>query len=45
MFPKSYKNQENVEKGFVLNLAKEHLRLDKLNVTIIINKMLLPSIK
>ena len=27
MFPRSYENQENVEKGFVLNLAKEHLIL------------------
>ena len=27
MFPRSYKNQKNVEKGFVLNLAKEHLTL------------------
>ena len=27
MFPRSYKNQENVEKSFVLNLAKEHLTL------------------
>ena len=25
MFPKSYKNQKNAEKGFVLNLAKEYL--------------------
>ena len=25
MFSRSYKNQKNVEKGFVLNLAKEHL--------------------
>ena len=25
MFPRSYKNQENVEKGFVIDLAKEHL--------------------
>ena len=23
MFPRSYKNQKNVEKGFTLNLAKE----------------------
>ena len=27
MFPRSYKNQENVEKGFVIDLAKEHLTL------------------
>ena len=27
MFPRSCKNQENFEKGFVLNLAKEHLTL------------------
>ena len=27
MFPRSYKNQENVEKGFVLNLVKEHFTL------------------
>ena len=27
MFPRSYKNQKNVKKGFVLNLAKEHLTL------------------
>ena len=27
MFPRSYKNQENVEKGFVIGLAKEHLTL------------------
>ena len=27
MFPRSYKNQKNIEKGFVLNLAKEHLTL------------------
>ena len=27
MFPRSYKNQENVEKGFVLNFAKKHLTL------------------
>ena len=27
MFPRSYKNQENVEKGLGLNLAKEHLTL------------------
>ena len=27
MFPRSYKNQENVEKGLVLNLAKKHLTL------------------
>ena len=25
MFPRSYKNQKSVEKGFVVNLAKEHL--------------------
>ena len=29
MFPRSYKNQVNVEKGFLLNLAKEHLTLTK----------------
>ena len=27
MFPRSYKNQEKVEKAFVLNLAKERLTL------------------
>ena len=27
IFPRSYKNQKNVEKGFVLNVAKEHLTL------------------
>ena len=27
MFPRSYKNQKNVEKGFVLHSAKEHLTL------------------
>ena len=27
MFPRSYKNQENVGKGLGLNLAKEHLTL------------------
>ena len=27
IFPISYKNQKNVEKGFVLHLAKEHLTL------------------
>ena len=27
MFPKTYKNQKNVEKSFLLNLAKEHLTL------------------
>ena len=27
MFSRSYKNQKNVEKGFALNLAKEHLTL------------------
>ena len=27
MFPRSYKNQKNVENGFVLNLAKEYLTL------------------
>ena len=27
MFLSSYKNQENIEKSFVLNLAKEHLTL------------------
>ena len=30
MFPRSYKNQKNVEKGFALNLAKEHLTLIQL---------------
>ena len=27
MFPRSYKNQENIEIGFVLSLAEEHLTL------------------
>ena len=27
MFPRSYKNQKNVEKSFVLNLTKENLTL------------------
>ena len=27
MFPRSYRNQKNVEKGFVLNSVKEHLTL------------------
>ena len=27
MFPRSYKNQKNVEKCFALNLAKQHLTL------------------
>ena len=30
MFSRSYKNQKNVEKGFALNLAKEHLTLMQL---------------
>ena len=39
MFPRSYKNQKNAEKNFVLNLAKEHLPLiqqkyDKYSVAI-----------
>ena len=27
MFPRSYNDQKNVEKGFMLNIAKEHLTL------------------
>ena len=27
MFPRSYQNQENIEKGFMVHLAKEHLTL------------------
>ena len=44
MFPRSFKNQKNVKKGFVLNLTKEYLTLiqqkyDKYFLLLTLNNM------